>query len=216
MLSQILTTISAATLLGLGGQLINPLLPSVVLAQHQMSLNDRYPVKSVSDIFKDNILLNMAYLDGTVKDGRNVNWSNVEKPFQYEFTLEPGQTFAFQDDLLPQYQNKVVKTTNAHFNLTEGFKSDGYLVGDGVCHLASLIYWVAKDAGLDASAPTNHDFMPIPDISKEFGVAIYANPFTKGSNAQQNLYVTNNKSKPVAFKFEYDGTNLKVSAVEFN
>ncbi len=214
MLLQILTSISAATLLGWGGQLINPILPSVVLAQHEISLHNRYPVKSVSDIFKDNILLNIAYMDGTVKDGKDINWSEVEKPFKYEFKLEPGQTFAFQDDVLPDFKGKVVKTTNAHFNSQEGFKSDGYLVGDGVCHFASLIYWVAKDAGLDAYAPTNHDFMSIPDISKEFGVAIYANPYTKGANAQQNLYITNNKDKAVTFKFEYQNDNLKVSVVD--
>lgn len=216
MITQILTSISAVTLLGLGGQLISPILPDQILAQHEMPLNDRYPVKSVSDIFKDNILLNMAYLDGTVKDRKAVNWSDIEKPFTYEFKLEPGQTFAFQDDVLPQYQNKVVKTTNAHFNSQEGFKSDGYLVGDGVCHLASLMYWVAKDAGLDAYAPTNHDFMPIPEIAREFGVAIYANPYTKGSNAEQNLYITNNKDKTVTFKFEYKDDKLTETILEDN
>ena len=216
MITDALAKISAAAILTISTQLATPLVQSHVLSSHQFSLDNRYPVQSVSDVFKDNILLNLAYLDGSVKEAKDINWDQIRKPFTHEFNLEPGKTFAFHDDVLDQYKNSLIKTTQAHFNSTEGFKTDGYLFGDGVCHLASLIYWVAKDAGLESKAPTAHDFMSIPDISKEYGVSIYSNPFSKGSNAQQNLYITNNKSKPVSFRFEYDGTNLKVSAVEVN
>lgn len=82
--------------------------------------------------------------------------------------------------------------------------------------MASLIYWVAKDARLDTKAPTNHDFMVIPEIDKQYGVSIYSNPFSKGSYQMQNLYVTNNKQKPIIFKFEYNGEKLKVSTFEEN
>lgn len=220
MITDIIANTSAVAILALSAQMstdfVSPLLQGHVLASHSISLENRYPIKSVSDIFKDNILLNLYYMDGKVPSARNINWDQIRKPANFEFSLDPGKTFAFHDNVLDQYKNSLTKTTQAHFNSQEGFKSDGYLFGDGVCHLASIIYWVAKDAGFSTEAPTNHDFMTIPEISREYGVSIYANPYSKGSNAQQNLYVTNNKSKPVSFKFEYDGSNLKVSAVELN
>lgn len=178
-----------------------PYLPrahEVELSSHEISLAERYPVKSVNDVMSYNILHTLKLMG------------------ESQFTLNPGQTFAFHDDILPEYKDKVVKTTNAHFNAQEGFKTDGYLYGDGVCHLASLIYWVAKDAGLEALAPVNHNFAPIPQISREYGVSIYSNPYSKGANSKQNLYVTNNKQNPVEFKFEYKDDNLKFTVVEVN
>lgn len=181
-----------------------------------MPLNDRYPVPSVSQVFKDNILLNMAYMENKVADPKNVNWGEVESPFHYQFTLKPGQTFAFHDAVLTQYSATVVQTTNAHFNGAEGFKSDGYLYGDGVCHLASLINWAAQDANLEVYAPTNHNFANIPDVPKKYGVAIYDSPNSKEASATENLYVTNNQSKDVTFNFDYDGNGLKVTVLEDN
>lgn len=215
MITDTLAKISAAAIITFS-QMATPLIPQNVLASHEFSLNNRYPVQVVSDIFKDNILLNIAYMGGKVSKKEDIKWDEIKKPFKYEFKLEPGQTFAYHDDVLPEYKDSLVKTTSAHFNGQEGFKTDGYLFGDGVCHLASLIYWVAKDAKLDVLAPTNHDFMNIPEISKEYGVSIFSNPFSKGSNAQQNLYVTNNKNKPVTFDFDYSDNKLKVSVVEVN
>lgn len=196
--------------------LLSPLLGENVLAQRQMSLENRYADNWVNNVFKDNILLNLAYLNGNVTSKKDINWDEVKKPSRFEFTLQSNQTFAYHDDILPEYQDSVVKTTNAHFNATEGFKTDGYLYGDGVCHLASLIYWAAKDAKLDANSPVSHNFAKIPDVPKEYGVSIYSNPEVKGSDARQNLYVTNNRQKPVAFKFDYDGIGVKVSVVELN
>ena len=183
------------------------------LSSEQISLEKRYDNKYVNDVFKDNILLNIAYLDGKVTKKEQINWTDIEKPFTYKFTLQPGKTFAFHDDVLAEYKDTLVKTTNAHFNYDDGFKSDGYLTGDGVCHLASLIYWVAKEAGLDAYAPSNHDFMPIPEIDKQYGVAIYMTPNNAQANAMQNLYVTNNKEKSVSLEFDFNGEDLIVSAV---
>ncbi len=182
------------------------------LAQHEMSLENRYPEKSVNDVFKDNILLTITYMKEKTPNAHTVNWGDVEKPFAYEFTLKPQETFAFHDDVLSDYKGKVTRTTNAHFNAQEGFKTDGYLFGDGVCHLASLFYWTAKDAGLIAKAPTNHDFHEIPDIPKEYGVAILNVPGQESSNAAQNLYITNTREKPVVFRFDYDGKKLKLTA----
>lgn len=185
-----------------------------LLASHEISLEKRYENKFVSDVFKDNILLNMAYMRSVVKKADNIVWSIIDKPFTYKFTLLPAKTFAFHEDVLPEYKGSVAITTKAHFYYQEGFKSSGYLVGDGVCHLASLIYWAAKEAHLNTFAPTNHNFAVIPEIAKEFGVSIYNRPGSAAANAMQNLYITNNKQTPVEFEFEYNGKNLKVSIYE--
>lgn len=187
-----------------------------LLAEREMSLENRHGNKFVNDVFKNNILLNLAYMDGRITKASDINWDEITKPFSYQFRLNPGQTFAYHDDILDKYKQTLVKTTNAHFNAAEGFKTDGYLFGDGICHLASLIYWAAKDAGLEAEAPTNHDFAPIPDVPKKYGVSIYSNPFSKGSNALQNLYITNPQSKPIVFKFEYKDNKVKVSVIALN
>ncbi len=204
-----------ASFLGFDGQ-SNPLAENHVVAQQEISLDNRYQDKFVNNVFKDNILLNLAYLRDTVKSKADIDWDAVVKPFTYEFRLDPGKTFAFHEDVDQKYKDSLTKTTNAHFNAEEGFKTDGYLFGDGVCHLASLIYMVAKEAGLSAEAPTSHDFAGIPDIPREYGVSIYSNPFSKGSNPQQNLYITNNKGKPITFKFEYRDDKVKVSVIELN
>lgn len=205
-----------AVVVTMSARLVSPAVPEHIIASQEISLKNRYPVESVSDVFQDNILLNLAYMDGKVTKAGDINWDEIKKPFKYEFRIEPNKTFAFHDDVLDEYKDKLVKTTQAHFNAAEGFKTDGYLFGDGVCHLASLLYWVAKDAGLDAKAPVNHDFAAIPEIAKENGVSIYSNPLSKGSNAQQNLYITNNKNNSVILKFEYNGEKLKTSVIEEN
>ncbi|HSW89152.1 MAG TPA: VanW family protein [Candidatus Saccharimonadales bacterium] len=217
------TNILAMSLFGLAS--INPFAqptampqaqPQVqILAKSDFSLADRYPVKSVSDVFKDNILLTLQYMEGDV-DPKHVSWEAVEKPFTYSFTLKPKETFAFHKDVLPQYQDSLVKTTNADFSSDQGFKSDGYLVGDGVCHLASFINVAAKAAKLDVYAPTNHNFAVIPDVAKEDGVAIYDTPDNKAASEQQNLYITNNQDKPVEFTFTYKDDMLEISITEEN
>lgn len=184
------------------------------LATSEISLEKRYEDKYVNDVFKDNILLNISYLSGKITKREDINWEDIDKPFSYRFILPPGKTFAFHEDVLSQYKDTLVKTTNAHFNYDDGFKSDGYLMGDGVCHLASLIYLVAKNAGLDAYAPTNHNFAVIPEIDREYGVSIYKMPEQTSANAMQNLYVTNNKKNAVVFDFNYKDGNLKLSILE--
>lgn len=184
------------------------------LATHEMSLDKRYNNQFVNGVFKDNILLNIAYLDGKVHGAKDINWKDIEKPLRYEFTLKPGESFAFHDSVLPQYQSKISLTTNAHFNSDEGFKSDGYLVGDGVCHFASLINWVARDANLDVNAPTNHNFAIIPEVPKEYGVAIFDQKNDPSASSEQNLYITNNHNNPVKFVFDYRNDILKIIAEE--
>jgi hypothetical protein len=183
---------------------------SVVLASHSMSMNNRYDNTFVNDVFKDNILLSVHYMAGDVGSKGDIKWDEIEKPFHYEFSLAPGEEFAVHDGLLPTYSKNVAKTMNTRFMWSEGYKSDGFLVGDGVCHIASLIYWAARDAGLNAYAPSNHNFAKINEIPKEYGVAIMA-PSPLG-----NLYIINSKDKPVTFVFNYDGTNLTESVTEAN
>lgn len=185
------------------------------LAEHEFSLDKRYNNSFVNNVFRDNILLTLNYAAGKkLNPAAGIDWKDVAKQSQYKIILKPGETFAFHNDVLPEYQGKVTKFTNAHFNSTEGFKSDGYLVGDGVCHLASLLYWVAKDAGLKAVAPTRHDFAPIPEVPPEYGVSIYSYPGKNASNEAQNLYITNTRAKQVAFEFKVENDELKVSVAE--
>jgi hypothetical protein len=178
------------------------------LASHEFSLENRWDNEFVNGVFKDNILLTLHYLDNPDLTKDQINWEEVGKPFHTDFTLESGQGFAFHDKTLPQYTDSVVKTTNAHFIGSEGFKNDGHLIGDGVCHLASLIYWVARDAGLETYNPSNHDFAKINDVPKEYGSGILS------PNPLGNLYVVNSRENPVTFSFDYDGEILTVSAVE--
>lgn len=181
-----------------------------VLATKEYSLSDRYSNSYVNNVFSDNILLTLAYMRGAVKEGQSVDWNKVKGDFTYSMTLKPGEAFAFHDSILPQYKNSVGITTNAHFNSTEGFESDGWLVGDGVCHLASFINVVAREAKLQVESPTPHDFAAIPDVPREFGVAIYYMPGESGSSSLQNLYITNNFNVPVVFTFTHKGDKLDI------
>lgn len=166
------------------------------LSSFDLSLANRQPVAYVNDVFRFNILHTLNLM-GT-----------------YQFTLQPGETFAFHEDVLPEYQGKVTQTTRAHFNFQDGFKLDGYLMGDGVCHLASLMNLVAQQADLLVEVPANHNFAVIPDIPQEYGVSIYYYPGRPHANAMQNLYITNNKDYPVVFKFSPENDNLKLSIIK--
>ncbi|OGE14654.1 hypothetical protein A3F00_01155 [Candidatus Daviesbacteria bacterium RIFCSPHIGHO2_12_FULL_37_11] len=197
-------------------QLLMPIQKEHVLSQNEISLNQRHAVKNVNEVFKDNILLNLAYLDGRVKSKADINWDEIRKPSVFAFKLKPGETFAYHEDVLPKYEVRLIRTSNAHFNAAEGFKFSGLLYGDGVCHLASLMHKGAKDAGLDSYSPVRHDFAAVPQIEKEYGVSIFNMPGNKNANAMQNLYITNTKDKNIIFRFDYKGENLKLSVLELD
>jgi len=182
-----------------------------VVSEKTYSLSDRYANTFVNDVFADNILLTLAYMRDAQKKGDKVDWSKVTEDFVLKMTLNPGETFAFHDQVLPEYQGKVTFTTNAHFDSSEGFKSDGWLVADGVCHLASFMNVVAKDAGLKVVAPTNHNFAVIPDVPKENGTAIYYMPGEQNTSSLQNLYITNTFDYPVTFIFTHKGSSLDIA-----
>jgi hypothetical protein len=181
-----------------------------ILAERSMSLTNRHAVPSVNDVFADNILLTLSYLSGRVSDKTLVNWDEVRKPQQHEIVLKPGEVFAFHDGVISEFSENVVTTTNAHFNASDGFLSSGYLYGDGVCHLASLLNQAAKDANLKVVAPVNHDFALIPDMPREFGTAIYYSPNEHSVSEQQNLYIQNTLDKPISIVIESQEKNVNV------
>lgn len=184
------------------------------LFEQKYSLLDRHPDVFVNSVFSDNILLTLFYMDGKIKEGDAVLWGEVREEREYRLSLNPGETFAFHDYVLPEYEGKIAKTTNAHFNYSQGFKSDGWLMGDGVCHLASFMYVAALNAGLLAESSVNHDFANIPGVPREFGVSIYFHPENKAGSGMQNLYITNTKEVPIAFVFDYEEGYLNVSVEE--
>lgn len=183
------------------------------LAEHEISLSKRDKDTFVNRVFAENILLNLAYMRKTVVTGGSIDWTEVSKPFHWVLSLAPGKTVSYHALVLPKYQS-AFPLTSLNFNASEGFLSDGWLVGDGVCHLASLIAWAARDAGLVVEAPTNHNFAPIPEVPKEQGVSIYSQPAAVGLSSLQNLYIQNNRAKTVQFVFHYQDEILKVSVVE--
>lgn len=187
---------------------------STVRAERSFSLAQRYSNPWVNKVFSDNILLTLARMDGKISQSSDIQWDEITKPQTFLFTLAPGEVFSFHEDVLDQYKGKPIKTTNSHFNYSDGFLSSGALFGDGVCHLASLLYWTAKSAGLDAYAAVNHNFAPIPEVPREYGVSIYYMPGTSAANARQNLYITNTLSDPVRFLFVNDGQALTIRVIQ--
>ncbi len=173
------------------------------LARETMGLTDRYPDKWVNGVFADNILLSLHYLNG--EKPANPDWEKIRQPFEVEFTLKPNEVFAFHEDVLPEYKTNLVKSIGVKFNSLEGFKSDGWLVGDGVCHLASLMNWAARKAGLEVEARVNHDFAPVPNVPREYGTAIF------WGNQNQNLYIKNTYSFPVKFSFNADSDKVALT-----
>ena len=183
-----------------------------VLAEKSLDLTTRNEDSWVSRVMADNILLTLHFLKGDV--GGEIDWERVREPFSVSFTLEPGEAFAFHQDVLPEFEGKTVKTTGAIFHSDQGFKSDGYLFGDGVCHLASLMNWVASEAGLGVTAVVNHDFWPVPEIPREFGTSIYYLEGESSTNQLQNLYLENTFNHPIIFIFAIDSQEVKLKIVQ--
>lgn len=187
-----------------------PSVSEAVLAERQFSLDNRHQVASVNEVFKKNIWLNLAYLQSSVSGQKDVDWTQAQQPTEFSVTLLPEQTFAYHDHVLPEYEATVALTTKAHFNYDEGFVSDGFLYGDGVCHLASLLNWAAQDAGLDVLVTKKHSIAKIPDVPDEYGVSIYTIQSVPNSGERNNLYITNNLDRAVRFQFVYEVDRLRV------
>lgn len=164
------------------------------LSSHTLDLKIRSPFPSVNEGFSDNILLSLHYLNGEKFTVGKVNWEEIRKPFKTSFILNPDQVFAFHGLTLPQYQNPAV-TLNSNFSMKDGYKFVAGLPGSGVCHLATLMTWVSKEAGLEVTALANHDFAPVVGVNREFGTSI------KSNSATQNLYIKNTSGVPLIFEF---------------
>lgn len=186
------------------------------LSEVSYSLKNRHPDPFVNEVFSDNILLTVAYMTKNVQSTDQISWERVRASDKSKITLKPGETFAFHDSYFDKYNGRIASTSNAHFNFQDGFRSSGYLVGDGVCHLASFLKVAADRAGLMVEARVPHDFAPIPGVAKVDGVSIYYTPLDKNTSSLQNLYITNNQSKTIAFVFTHKNDALDIKVQELN
>src|SRR5438128_52760 len=102
--------LAIATVVSLTFQTVHPVTNTLApheLASYFMHMGDRYPVKSVNEVFKDNILLTLEYMKGSVKNLPPFNWNELEKPHHYQFTLQPHENFAFHNMVLPLYAGTI-------------------------------------------------------------------------------------------------------------
>ncbi len=178
------------------------------LASHDLDLTQREADPGINQGFADNILLALHYLKGDVGT-LPIDWNKIRESATIEFTLQPGEVFAFHDNVLAQFTNPKV-TLNSKFITTEGYLAVAGLGGNGVCHLASLINWVAKDAGLETTVKANHDFAPVVGVPREYGVSIMS------TSPEQNLYIRNDQAFPVVFRFIIDQQNIKLTIIQAN
>jgi len=206
-----------------------------VLATQTLDLTNRLPGEFGNQVFADNILLNLHYIKGDVEELRmsneilnqvqndkqsrisgpgDIDWKKVREPFEVSFALKPGEVFAFHENVLPEYKNIVNITSNSHFDFANGYKSLNGLSGNGVCHLASLINWVAKEADLESKSMVNHDFSPVPGVPREYGASIYYSPSGGLNTESQNLYIKNNFDYPVKFEFKADSKEVNLTIVK--
>jgi hypothetical protein len=171
-----------------------PTIQEKVLAERALDLETRAESDYVNEVFKFNILLALDYFD-------------------YGFTLEPGKVFAFHEKVLAEFKDEPLKISRTHYTLKEGYKVVSGLPGNGVCHLATLMNWVATEGGLEVTAKVNHNFAPVPGVPLEYGTSIRFMPDGSGNSANQNLYIKNTLGFPVKFVFktESDLVKLKIT-----
>ena len=203
--SLIFTPVSTGDLnvAGQTGQLVE--VGHQVLASEVMDLGNRYPVASISNGFKENILVALGYL--------SLQGETLQAQNGFYFVLLPKEIFAFhRKGILPEFNESKIITQESDFTTNYGYKVVAGLGGNGVCHLASFINWVASEAGLEVIAPTNHNFAAIPGIDKKYGTSIS----TRNSPERQNLYIRNNFDFPVEFRFFLLGDNLSLTIFAIN
>lgn len=180
---------------GLSGQLTSQ---EIVLASEQMDLSNRYPVESVSEGFKENILIAVSYF-------------NKEAGKEGAMTVNPGEVFSFHKNILPKFKKDKIITQESRFLAKDGYRTIAGLQGNGVCHLASLMNWVASEAGLEVIAEVDHSFAKIPGIDPKYGTSIKFLPNGGPNTERQNLYIRNIFDFPVEFRFVLEGSNLRFS-----
>lgn len=185
-----------------------------LLARQTLSLKNRHTNQQINEVFAKNILLNLAYISGEVKNKEKLDWQKVTQAHEFSIVLHPNQVFGYHDHVLPEYEQKLIETPKTYFHAQDGYLSSGYLYGDGVCHLASLLNWTALSAGLETFVPKSHSIAKIPDIDDEYGVSIYVVESDKKSGVNNNLYITNTKQTPIEFKFIYNQERVAIEVYE--
>src|SRR4030042_4583964 len=223
--------------------IINQQTHEEILAQESLDLTKRWPQAMVSKGFSNNILLSLHYLNGVdgipqkshkIQNSSDIDWEKVNQDFEASFGLEPGQVFAFHKNVLPKYKevndqsaqtsnsksdsksnsnSQKVITMDSEFVTNEGYKAVAGLGGNGVCHLASLMNWVASEGGLKVEAPTPHDFAPIAGVPKPYLTSIRYQK-VGGNSQNENLYIINNLDYPVKFVFEKKGETLELKLIK--
>ncbi len=186
-----------------------------ILSSGTFNLTNRLLDRGGNPIFTDNILLTLRYFqDGSIKAEKKngpgaIDWEKVREPFEFSFILLPGETFTFHSQVLPEYEKHLGFVGKGNFSWLQGYKALEGLSGNGVCHLASFINWVANDAHLDVDARVNHNFAPVPDVPKQYGTSIFDLEGSSGSKLQ-NLYITNKFTYPVKFTFKVNGEEVRL------
>jgi len=160
-----------------------------ILAERTFDLTTRSEDTYTNEVFVYNIFLALEYLG------------------EEEFTLTPGEVFAFHNNVLPEFAEPKI-TMNSEFFVEEGYKSIGGLGGNGVCHLASLMNWVASESRLAVIAPNSHSFAPVPGVPKEYGTSI------RSQSQNQNLYIRNNLNYPVKFVFTIEESLMTLRVIK--
>jgi len=97
--------------------------------------------------FKDNILLAVNYATNSKINPTNIDWEKIDSQYKGTLTLNRVKHLLSMTMSCRNSPEKWLSLLMLILIRRKDLKSDGYLVGDGVCHLASILYWVAKDAG---------------------------------------------------------------------
>lgn len=206
--SLLLTPVGGSTTLTAGQAACLVDKTKLVLSTGTMDLSYRYPIENTSRVFAENILVNLYHLSRLGK-GESEQITEGFKPQEnvpasFSLTLQPGEVFAFHDQVLNQYKESKIVAPEGGYRPKDGYILLGGLYGNGVCHLATLMNYVARRSGVEVTALTRHDFAPVPGFDREYGTSIS----TGNSPERQNLYIKNDKEMPLELKFDLQGNEL--------
>lgn len=161
----------------------------MILAEQSLDLKTRHRETQINEAFAFNILHALEF-------------------FPSPLILRPNEVFVFHEMVLPEFEGDSLVSSQTRYLAKEGYQTVLGLPGNGVCHLASLMNWVASEAGLEVKAEVNHRFAPIPGVPEEHGTSIRYTPDGRLNSQKQNLYLKNNFDYPVEFIFETKGEAL--------
>lgn len=180
----------------------------LVLSTGRMDLSYRYPIENTSKVFTENVLVNLYHLSRLNKseDAQIPQDFKFQEnvPASFSLTLQPGEVFAFHDRVLNQYKDSKIIAPEGGYRPQDGYILLGGLYGNGVCHLATLMNYVAQHSGVEVTSLTRHDFAPVPGFDREYGTSIS----TGNAPEKQNLYIKNDKEMPLELKFDLQGNEL--------